>query len=114
MNTNPEPLTPAVFYILLALSLHQRHGYDIMKQVEKDSHGKIQMGPGTLYGSIKRMLKSGLVEEVDNPEDERRKFYRLTKRGQKNLSAEIQRFEEIVNLAKHKKILGTLNINLNV
>jgi DNA-binding PadR family transcriptional regulator len=85
-----------------------------MKQVEKDSHGNIQMGPGTLYGSIKRMLKSGLIIEVKNPEDERRKFYKLTKKGQKNLSAELKRFEEIVNLAKNKKILGLNSLSLNI
>ena len=85
-----------------------------MKQVEKDSHGNIQMGPGTLYGSIKRMLKSGLIIEVKNPEDERRKFYKLTKKGQKNLSAELKRFEEIVNLAKNKKILGSNSLSLNI
>lgn len=114
MNVNTEPLTPAVFYILLALSLRELHGYGIMKQVEKDSHGKIQMGPGTLYGSIKRMIKSDLVIEVENFEDERRKFYKLTKKGQKNLSAELERFEEIVTLAKNKKVLGLNNLSLNI
>ncbi|MBN1168972.1 PadR family transcriptional regulator [Candidatus Woesebacteria bacterium] len=114
MNSLSEPLTPAVFYILLALSLRQRHGYNIMKQVEKDSHGKIKMGPGTLYGSIKRMLKAGLIVEVDNPEDERRKFYKLTKKGQKNLSAELKRFEDIVSLAKSKKILKVNSLSLNI
>lgn len=112
MNSDYEPLTTAVFHILLSLSLGKLHGYAIMKQIEKDSQGKLLMGPGTLYGSIKRMLRSGLIEEVDNPEDERRKFYRLTEIGRKNLSAEIQRYEEIVNLTKNNNVLGTINFSI--
>ena len=68
-NTTP-PLTPAVFHILLALSSGERHGYGIMKQVEADSQGKVTMGPGTLYGSLKRMLDSGLVRESDKRVDQ--------------------------------------------
>ena len=60
--THP-PLTPAIFHILLALSSGERHGYSIMKQVEADSEGRVTMGPGTLYGSLKRMLDAGLVKE---------------------------------------------------
>ena len=59
------PLTPAVLHILLALSMKERHGYGIMKQVESDSQGKVSMGPGTLYGSIRRMIEAGLVRESD-------------------------------------------------
>ena len=114
MNYGHDPLTPAVFYILLALSIKERHGYDIMKQVESDSHGKVKMGPGTLYGSIKRMLETGLIVEVNNSENTRRKFYRLTKKGQKHLSAEIQRYSEIVDLAKNKNLLGIGNLDLSV
>ena len=62
-NNNIQPVTPAVFHILLALSSGERHGYGIMKQVEADSQGKVSMGPGTLYGSLKRMLDAGLVRE---------------------------------------------------
>jgi DNA-binding PadR family transcriptional regulator len=114
MDYKQEPLTPAVFYILLALSIKERHGYDIMKQVEADSHGKVNMGPGTLYGSIKRMLKAGLIVEVDDLEDTRRKFYRLTKIGQDHLSAEVQRYSEVVTLAKDRKLLGVDNVDFGV
>lgn len=114
MNTNIEPLTPAVFYIMLSLSLEERHGYDIMKQVESDSHGKIKMGPGTLYGSIKRMLEAGLIIEVNRSEDSRRKFYKLSKKGQKHLSAEIQRYSEVVDLAKGRKLVGIGNLNIGI
>ena len=65
---NPEdliPLTPAVFNILLALADGEKHGYGIMLEVEANTHGQITMGPGTLYGSIKRMLKANLIEESD-------------------------------------------------
>src|SRR5688572_28110479 len=62
---NSAPLTPAVLHILLALSSRERHGYGIMKQVESDSQGKVKMGPGTLYGSLARMLDAGLIRESD-------------------------------------------------
>ena len=64
-NTTNTPLTPAVFHILLALSTQERHGYEIMKQVENDSLAKVKMGPGTLYGSIGRMSEAGLIRESD-------------------------------------------------
>ena len=104
------PLTPAVFHILLALSLGERHGYGIMKQVELDSQGKIRMGPGTLYGSIKRMLDAGLVSESDrrvDPEmdDERRIYYRVTALGARALAAELNRYAHLVALAQKRKLL---------
>jgi DNA-binding PadR family transcriptional regulator len=79
-SENPNlPLTPAVFHILLAFSGGERHGYGIMKQVEADSQGKVTMGPGTLYGSLKRMLEAGLVKEsdkrVDPDMDDQRRIY---------------------------------------
>ena len=103
------PLTPAVFHILLALSNGERHGYGIMKQVESDSQGNVSMGPGTLYGSLKRMLDSGLVKESDkrvDPEmdDERRIYYQLTGMGQKALQAELDRYKHIVTVAKERKL----------
>ena len=104
-----QPLTPAVFHILLALSSGERHGYGIMKQVEADSQGKVSMGPGTLYGSLKRMLDAGLVEESDkrvDPEmdDQRRIYYRLTGIGVKALEVELERYKRIVTLAQERKL----------
>lgn len=64
LHTTGAPLTPAVFYILLALASGEKHGYGIMKQVHQEGHGQIKMGPGTLYGSIKRILASALIEEA--------------------------------------------------
>src|SRR5438128_1057867 len=69
------PLTPAVFYILLSLSTKKRHGYDIMKQVASDSNGKVSLGPGTLYGAIKRMLEEKLIAEVSSGFGHERRRY---------------------------------------
>ena len=108
--TNPiQPLTPAVFHILLALSSSERHGYGIMKQVEQDTQGKVSMGNGTLYGSLKRMLDAGLVEESErrvDPEmdDERRIYYQITGIGAKALAAELERYKRIVTLAQERKL----------
>lgn len=109
--TNPNPpLTPAVFHVLLALSSGERHGYGIMKQVKVDSQGMVNMGPGTLYGSLKRMLDAGLVRESDkriDPEmdDERRIYYQMTGVGALALAAELERYEHLVTLAQERKLL---------
>jgi len=105
-----QTLTPSVFYILFALSNKERHGYQIMKQVEFDSDGKIKMGPGTLYGSIKRMIAGGLIEEAyerPDPEfdDERRRYYRLTEFGRKQLLMELERYKNTVRLASKKNLI---------
>ena len=108
-NKAPAPLTPAVLHILLALSTKERHGYGIMKQVEADSQGKVNMGPGTLYGSLGRMIEAGLIRESDkkiDPEmdDERRVYYEITGLGQKALAAELERYREVVGGAKRKGV----------
>jgi DNA-binding PadR family transcriptional regulator len=105
----PSPLTPAVLHILLALSTRARHGYGIMKQVKADSHEKVSMGPGTLYGSLGRMIDAGLIRETDkriDPEmdDERRVYYEITGLGQEALAAEVQRFREVVAVAGRKRL----------
>lgn len=106
---SPSPLTPAVFHILLALSTGERHGYGIMKQVETDSEGKVKMGPGTLYGSLKRMLDAGLVKESERRVDpaldnERRIYYALTAEGRAALAAEIARYRKLVELIDERKL----------
>ncbi len=108
-NKANRPLTPAVLHILMALSTQERHGYGIMKQVKPDSQGKVNMGPGTLYGSLGRMIKAGLIGESDqkiDPEmdDERRVYYKITGLGQKALAAELQRYREVVAVAKQKRL----------
>jgi DNA-binding PadR family transcriptional regulator len=112
-NLTCTPLTPAVLHILLALSTQERHGYGIMKQVESDSHGKVKMGPGTLYGSLGRMIEAGLIRESDkkvDPEmdDERRVYYQITGSGQKTLAAELERYREVVAVAKKRQLATNL------
>ena len=109
-NNKPNaPLTPAVLHILLTLSRQERHGYGIMKQVESDSQGKVKMGPGTLYGSLGRMIEAGLIRESNKKVDAkmgdvRRIYYRITGLGQKTLSAELERYCEVVAVAKQKGV----------
>jgi DNA-binding PadR family transcriptional regulator len=108
-NGKDAPLTPAVLHILLALSTEERHGYGIMKQVERESGGKVKMGAGTLYGSLGRMMSAGLIAEGDKKvdhamDDERRIYYRLTGAGRKALSAELDRYREVVAVATEKHI----------
>ncbi|HJT59329.1 MAG TPA: helix-turn-helix transcriptional regulator [Ktedonobacteraceae bacterium] len=105
------PLTPAVFHILLALADGERHGYGIMQEIAARTQGATRMGPGTLYGSIKRMLADGLIEaasERPDPEmdDERRRYYRLTDFGLRVLRAEAQRLEQLVSIVQSKSILA--------
>jgi DNA-binding PadR family transcriptional regulator len=105
------PLTPAVFHILLALADGERHGYAIMQEVAANTRGQMQMGPGTLYGTIKRMLAANLIEESDERpapdlDDERRRYYRLTGLGRKVLAAEVERLANLVSLAQSKKLTG--------
>ena len=107
MKTPEEllPLTPAVFHILLALADEARHGYAIMSEVEAATGGQLRMGPGTLYGSIKRMIAAGLIEESDErpaSDDERRRYYRLTPFGRKVAAAESLRVTKLASMARSK------------
>ena len=98
------PLTPPVFHILLALAPEERHGYAIMQDVAQQTGGALQLGPGTLYGCLKRMLAAGLVEESgERPDptldDERRRYYRMTPLGRSAVRAEAQRLAGAVTVA---------------
>jgi DNA-binding PadR family transcriptional regulator len=100
-----------VFNILLALADGEKHGYGIMLEVETNTHGQITMGPGTLYGSIKRMLKASLIEESDarpdpKVDDQRRKYYQLTGLGQRTLRLEAERLASQVQVARAKNLLS--------
>ncbi len=105
------PLTPAVFHILLTLARGERHGYEIMKEVQQDSGGKVRMGNGTLYGSLKRMLADGLVADAgdrSDAADTRRKYYKLTKLGRRTLNAEMQRYVATAEVVKHSMLTPRL------
>lgn len=95
------PLTPAVFHILLALFGRERHGYDIMQQVRADSEDTVKMGPGTLYGSLDRMIEAGLVIR-GSTRDPRRIYYKLTALGQAALSAETERLSRVAAVARRQ------------
>jgi DNA-binding PadR family transcriptional regulator len=99
----PLPLPPAVFQILVALADQDRHGYAIMQDVAARTDGKMKLSPGTLYGSIKRMLDDGLIVELDErPEhdDERRRYYRLTGLGRDMAQAEADRLTTLLRQAR--------------
>ncbi len=103
------PLTPAVLHILLALADEERHGYGIMREVEARTGGEARMGPGTLYGSIKRMIADGLIEESDERpdpamDDQRRRYYRITDFGRRVTGTEAERLQSLVSAARAKKI----------
>jgi DNA-binding PadR family transcriptional regulator len=103
------PLTPAVLHILLALAAQERHGYGIMKQVDADSQGRVRMGPGTLYGSIGRMIDAGLIRESERRidpdlDDERRIYYRMTALGEQALAAELQRYRDVVAVGRQRRL----------
>jgi DNA-binding PadR family transcriptional regulator len=109
------PLTPAVFHVLLALADGERHGYAIMQSVADTTEGRISMGPGTLYGTLKRLLEAELIEESDSrpdPEldDDRRRYYRLSGLGQRVVGAESRRYAALVRVARSK---GLLTANLS-
>jgi DNA-binding PadR family transcriptional regulator len=108
-NPPNTPLTPAVLHILLALATEPRHGYGIMKEVESDSQGKVKMGPGTLYGSLGRMMEAGLIGESDKKvdpklDDERRIYYQITALGKATLAAELDRYREVVAVARKRQL----------
>ena len=101
------PLSPPVFHILLALADGERHGYSIMQEIGERTGQRVKLGPGTLYGALKRMLDDGWIEELSGDgEDERRRSYRLTAAGRKVARAEAQRLEELVIAAQAKRLLS--------
>ena len=104
------PLPTAEFQILLALTGGERHGHAIKLEVASHSDGAVVMGPGTLYGAIKRMLDRELIEECDEtPEpaevDERRRYYRVTELGLEAAAAEARRMRQLVNVAHVKRLI---------
>src|SRR5512143_4071823 len=106
----PLTLTPAAFHIMLVLADGENHGYAIMREVAENTQGRMRLGPGSLYGTIKRMLADGWIEESDerpDPEldDERRRYYRITGAGLNAVRAEAERLEQLVTIARQKRLI---------
>jgi DNA-binding PadR family transcriptional regulator len=113
------PLPVAQLHILLALADGEKHGYAIMGEVEIMTDGDVTMGPGTLYGTVKRMLDAGLVEETDerpDPEldDERRRYYRLSGFGARVLDAEVARMTQLARTAEAKRNVASKRLGLEI
>lgn len=110
------PLTPAAFHILLALAGGEKHGYAIMQDVTTLSDGQVHLGPGSLYGTIKRLLADGWIDEAGDrvaEGDERRRYYRLTELGQRIVRAEALRLAHLVDQARARNLLPrTSGMNL--
>ncbi len=105
------PLTPAVFHVLLALADGEKHGYIISKEIVRRTAGEVRLSAGTLYGIIKRLLDDRLIEESeDRPDfsldDQRRRYYRLTKLGHAVAEAEADRMQRVLAMARAKHVLG--------
>ena len=102
------PLSPAALHILLALASEDRHGYGIMREIDRQSDGRYKLGPGTLYDNLQKLLDHGIVEERSpgsSGDDPRRRYYRLSRFGRGLLATEIARLEALVREARqHLKI----------
>ncbi|WP_080147133.1 PadR family transcriptional regulator [Marinilactibacillus piezotolerans] len=93
MAYNGGPMTEAMYYVLLAL-MHPNHGYQLMQSINEVSNGRIEMGPGTLYGVLSRMQKDGLIALAGN--DGRKKVYKITAEGEKALRTELDRLKAMI------------------
>ncbi len=98
-------LPQVAFCILLALGLRERHGYEIIKQIEQDSNGRIHLGPGALYTSIKQLRKKGLIEEVTKKGDTKRRYYKLTGEGSRALEDELEYYRNVLDLARERRLV---------
>ena len=101
-----SPLTPAVVHVLLALAGEERHGYAILKDVQRQSGSRLRFGPGTIYGTLQRLMEAGWVEEAAPPAatDERRRYYRITRSGREALRAEVDRLGALLDVARTHRI----------
>ena len=110
---DPTPLLPLseqAFYVLMALVDKDHHGYGLMREIQERTGGAVTIGAGTLYGCLKRLLATELIEELgDRPapelDDERRRYYRLTAFGARVAAAEARRLEALVREARRKRLL---------
>jgi DNA-binding PadR family transcriptional regulator len=104
------PLTPAVLHILLSLAAADRHGLGIAADVKEFSGGRLVLGPGTLYGTVKRLLEIGMIQDLGQPssdDDPRRRYYRITPLGRRALELETEGMQSIVSVARRRRVLRT-------
>jgi DNA-binding PadR family transcriptional regulator len=111
------PLQQADLHILLALGRGEKHGYAIMQQVAEETNGQVRLGPGTLYGAIKRLRTAGLITESEHrpsrkKDDERRRYYRLASLGRQVLSAELDRLASVVRIAVTAGLVSPRSLSL--
>jgi DNA-binding PadR family transcriptional regulator len=101
------PLTPAVVHVLLSLAGGERHGYGILKDVLHQTNDRVRLGPGTLYGTLQRLMETGWVEECTGSgrTEERRRYYRLTRSGRDALQGEVDRLDLLVRTARAQRIV---------
>jgi DNA-binding PadR family transcriptional regulator len=99
------PLTSAVMHILLSLTDGKRHGYAISKEVAERTQGDVKLGPGTLYGTLGRMVDSGLIVDAGGDDEGRRRFYDMTPLGRDVLALEARRLAEVVSAARAKAVI---------
>jgi DNA-binding PadR family transcriptional regulator len=106
-----DSLSRSAFLVLLALADRPRHGLAIIDRVEEASEGGVKLGPGTLYGTLQKLVASGLIRETAEPpdpkdDDPRRRYYELTPRGERSLQAEAEHLQRLVRAAAAQRILG--------
>ncbi len=110
--TPPQsPLKPVVFHILLVLTEGERHGYNIVKEVETRTEGELRIEPANLYRTLRTLEAEGLIEESDarpDPrlDDQRRRYFRITDAGRVAVKAEAARFAKLAELARAHRLLG--------
>ena len=110
------PLSPQAFHILVALAERDQHGYGIMLDVADRTGGKLRLSPGTLYGSIRRLLEDGLIVELHEKQRPkqgrdmgRRRYYRLTPLGRKTAMQEVARMTELLEQARAHGLVAKTN-----
>lgn len=113
MGAPTDGLPRSSFLVLLAVADQPRHGLGIIDRVEEVSHGEVRIGPGTLYGTLQKLVTAGLLRETDQPpdpadHDPRRRYYRLTPKGERELKAEAVRLRALVHAAVDHRVLGDL------
>ena len=101
----PFSLSRDTFHILVALADRERHGYSIMREVEERTGGDVRLSPSTLYSAVKRLLEEGFIQELEerpDPEhdDERRRYYRITKAGRRAAMEEARQLEKLLSAAR--------------